>query len=68
MDDNRHGCQEGQPRERGQAAVRQLREQGLDAAFLPLDVTDQSSIDAAASAVEVRPADGFVDENGIVAW
>jgi NAD(P)-dependent dehydrogenase (short-subunit alcohol dehydrogenase family) len=39
---------------RGQAAVRQLQAQGLDAVFLPLDVTDQSSIDAAAQAVEER--------------
>nr|BFE60263.1 SDR family oxidoreductase [Dactylosporangium thailandense] len=39
---------------RGQAAVRQLQAEGLDAVFLPLDVTDQSSIDAAAHAVEER--------------
>ncbi|WP_345137080.1 SDR family oxidoreductase [Dactylosporangium darangshiense] len=39
---------------RGQAAVRQLQAEGLDAVFLPLDVTDQPSIDAAAHAVEER--------------
>jgi NAD(P)-dependent dehydrogenase (short-subunit alcohol dehydrogenase family) len=39
---------------RGQAAVRQLQAEGLDAVFLPLDVTDQVSIDAAARAVEER--------------
>jgi NAD(P)-dependent dehydrogenase (short-subunit alcohol dehydrogenase family) len=37
---------------RGQAAVRQIQAQGLDAVFLPLDVTDQASIDAAAQDVE----------------
>ncbi len=39
---------------RGQAAARQLQAQGLDATFLPLDVTDQASIGAAAHAVQER--------------
>ncbi len=39
---------------RGEAAARQLRAGGLDAMFLPLDVTDQPSIDAAARTVRER--------------
>lgn len=36
-------------RERGEAAVADLRGQGLEAEFVPLDVTDQASVDAAAA-------------------
>jgi NAD(P)-dependent dehydrogenase (short-subunit alcohol dehydrogenase family) len=36
---------------RGQTAAQHLREEGLDARFILLDVTDQQSIDAAAQAI-----------------
>ena len=38
--------------QRGQTAAQQLQAEGLDTPFLPLDVTDQKSIDAAAQAIE----------------
>lgn len=37
---------------RGQQAAETLRAEGLDARFVPLDVTDQASVDAAAEQVE----------------
>ncbi|GAB1821120.1 SDR family oxidoreductase [Herbidospora sp. RD11066] len=40
--------------ERGTAAVTRLREGGADAVFIPLDVTDQATIDAAAKWIEAE--------------
>lgn len=37
---------------RGQEAAQKLQEQGLDICFVPLDVTDEASIRAAASTIE----------------
>lgn len=39
---------------RGLAAAQQLQAEGLHAQFLPIDVTDQQSIDAAAQVIEQR--------------
>lgn len=38
--------------ERGREAARTLQQEGLDARFLQIDVTDQASIDAAAAQIE----------------
>lgn len=40
--------------ERGEEAVRTLRSEGLDAHFMPLDVTDKASVEAAATAISER--------------
>ena len=38
--------------QRGQAAAAELQGEGLDATFVPLDVTDQTSVDAAAKRID----------------
>src|SRR4029077_19652021 len=39
-------------RQKGEAAAKTLRDQGIDARAVPLDVTDQKSIQAAVAAIE----------------
>ncbi|MEV7328938.1 SDR family oxidoreductase [Micromonospora sp. NPDC093244] len=54
--------------ERGRAAERELRDGGVDAAFVPLDVTDAESVAAAAKRVEAEHGrlDVLVNNAGIV--
>ncbi|MFC4018855.1 SDR family oxidoreductase [Micromonospora sp. GCM10011542] len=54
--------------ERGRTAERALRAEGLDATFLPLDVTDAESVTAAAEWVEKKHGrlDVLVNNAGIV--
>jgi NAD(P)-dependent dehydrogenase (short-subunit alcohol dehydrogenase family) len=54
-------------RERGEAAVSDLRAQGLPVEFIPIDVTSEASVDRAAAEVESRHArlDILVNNAGI---
>ncbi|MEU5780412.1 SDR family oxidoreductase [Micromonospora lupini] len=54
--------------ERGRAAQRELRDGGVDAVFVPLDVTDAGSVAAAAKLVEAEYGrlDVLVNNAGIV--
>lgn len=60
--------------QRGTFAAQQLLSEGLRAVFLPLDVTSEASIDAAATSVWLAtlppdgPTGGFFDENGTIPW
>ncbi len=38
---------------RGEEAARQLQQEGIQARFLPLDVTDQATIDSAAQTIAI---------------
>lgn len=40
--------------QRGETAAKTLQEEGLDAAFLQIDVTDQGTIDSAAEKIEAK--------------
>lgn len=53
---------------KGEAAAEQLRGDGLDVRFLPLDVTEESSIQAAATALERSAGrlDALVNNAGIL--
>src|SRR5262249_13923025 len=53
---------------KGQAAAEGLRGDGLDVRFLPLDVTEESSIQAAATALERSAGrlDALVNNAGIL--
>jgi NAD(P)-dependent dehydrogenase (short-subunit alcohol dehydrogenase family) len=56
--------------ERGDAAVRDLSSQGLEATFVPIDLLDEASIAAAAAAISDKHGrlDILVNNAGIVDW
>ena len=56
--------------ERGEAAVKELSSQGLDATFVQLDLVDEASIAAAAASVSDQHGrlDILVNNAGIVDW